>query len=181
MRLPTRNARLLLLLAPSLATALVPAVAPDAANNVAPVDGNDGRPHTGPWVATDGKVDDTLPPLEGRPEDPTVVDGKKIPDSHGGVMDDPHREVPKEGTRGTEGGVSEKEKARKEYEGATGEGVERKPEAPVEAAVDPHQEVNPAEVDSADDKTPATADGEAPGIGVGHSTRPRASTLIPLY
>jgi hypothetical protein len=31
-------------------------------------------------------------------------------ESNGGVMDDPHRAGPKEGTRGTEGGVSEKGK-----------------------------------------------------------------------
>lgn len=176
MRLPTRDARLLLLLAPSLATALAPAVAPDAAevasakplgarsdaaNIAAPVDGNDGRPQNGPWVKTDGKVDDKLPPLEGRPEDPTVVDGQKIPDSHDGVMDDPNRELPKEGTRGTEGGVSEKQKAVKAEEEVTGEGVERTPEAPKEAPVHPHKEEVAEAADTAEDGTAAKEDGES--------------------
>ncbi|SPO03781.1 related to transmembrane protein PFT27 [Cephalotrichum gorgonifer] len=152
MRLPTRDARLLLLLAPSLATALAAApiegatdvattanVLPrsDPASQVAPVDGNDGRPHSGPWVETDGKVDDKLAPLEGRPEDPTIVDGKKIPDSTDGVMNDPNREPPKEGTRGTEGGVSEKEKVRKEQGGEAAS--ERTPETPKEAPPHPHE------------------------------------------
>ena len=182
MRLPTRDTRLLLLLAPSLATALVPAVVADAADvtsvdtlesradaadKVAPVDGNDGRPHNGPWVETDGKVDDRLPPLDGRPDDPTVVDGQKIPDSHDGVMNDPNREVPKEGTRGTEGGVSEKEKERKEQE-ITGERVERTPETPKE--VPPghaHEEEGPAAVDAVvDDDTAPKVDGEASGLEV---------------
>lgn len=184
MRLSTRDTRLLLLLVPSLATALAPTVAADAAgvgsaealqpradaaNNVAPVDGNDGLPHNGPWVETDGKVDDRLPPLEGRPDDPTVVDGQKIPDSHDGVMDDPNREVPKEGTRGTEGGVSEKVKAVKEQEGAMGEGVERTPETPKEAPVHHHEEV-PADVDAVVGDAAAKEDGEASGLEVSDPT-----------
>lgn len=190
MRLSNRDARLLLLLVPSLATALAPTAAvdaagigsieslqprSDAANNVAPVDGNDGRPHNGPWVETDGKVDERLPPLEGRPEDPTVVDGQKIPESHDGVMDDPNREVPKEGTRGTEGGVSEKTKAIKEQEGILGEGVERTPETPKEAPVDHNDDpvVNAAKGDAA-----LKQDSDASGLEVGNPTRLQISTLV---
>lgn len=180
MRLSTRKARLLLLLAPSLATALAPGVGADgasvgsvervqprsdAAKNVAPVDGNDGRPHNGPWVETDGKADERLPPLEGRPDDPTVVDGQKIPDSHDGVMDDPNREVPKKGTRGTEGGVSERVRAVKAQEDVTGEGVERTPETPKEAPAQPHAEV-PADVDAVVDDAAAKDDSEASGLEV---------------
>lgn len=57
-------------------------------------------------------------------------DGSKIPDTNDGVMDDPHRQVPKQGTTGTEGGVSEKDKVRKEKEVKTGEKVEKTPDSP---------------------------------------------------
>lgn len=179
MRLPTRDARLLLLLAPSLATALAPAVAADAAgagtvvtlkprsdpaNDVAPVDGNDGRPHNGPWVETDGKVDERLPPLEGRPDDPHVVNGERIPDSHDGVMNDPNREAPKEGTRGTEGGVSEK--ARMAQGAEPIEGAEKMPEAPKEAPLNPHGEEVIEPVQAPDDDAASNEDGGASGLGV---------------
>ncbi|KAK1500861.1 hypothetical protein CTAM01_06313 [Colletotrichum tamarilloi] len=115
----------------------------------APVDGKDGMPHEGPFVdqtretkkesaETDGKKG--LPPLKGRPSDPTVVDGKKIPETNDGVMNDKTRQKPKEGTTGTEGGVSEKDKARKAAEGRTGEKADNKPEAPKEKPPLPHSE-----------------------------------------
>jgi hypothetical protein len=180
MRLPTRNARLLLLIAPAVATALSPdtaAVVADVANvnsnnprsdpasQVAPFDGNDGRPHNGPWIETDGVVDAELPPLEGRPDDPTVVDGKKIPESHDGVMNDPNRAPPKDGTRGTEGGVSEK--TRKAKEGEAGGGAERTPETPKEAPLHSHEEeVANSEADAEADAS-YNLDGKAAGIEVG--------------
>ncbi|KAI0020609.1 hypothetical protein F4780DRAFT_355110 [Xylariomycetidae sp. FL0641] len=114
----------------------------DVGTKNAPVDGKDGMPHEGPFVTTDkGRKmadivdsDDArdLPPLRNRPLDPTVVDGKRIPESNDGVMDDPHRQPPRVGTTGTEGGVSEKDKARKAKEGQTGERVENVPETPKE-------------------------------------------------
>ncbi|KAL0937955.1 upf0016 domain-containing protein [Colletotrichum truncatum] len=117
----------------------------------APVDGKDGMPHQGPWVDKDNdgdkkaKVADVdskkdLPPLKGRPSDPTVIDGKKIPEKNDGVMDDKTRQKPKEGTTGTEGGVSEKDKARKAAEGRTGGKVDTKPVAPKEQPPLPHSE-----------------------------------------
>ncbi|KAF6810236.1 upf0016 domain-containing protein [Colletotrichum sojae] len=115
----------------------------------APVDGKDGMPHQGPFVDKDRdaekKTADTdtkkgLPPLKGRPSDPTVVDGKKIPETNDGVMDDKTRQKPKEGTIGTEGGVSEKDKARKAEEGRTGGKVDKRPEAPKEQPPLPHSE-----------------------------------------
>jgi putative Ca2+/H+ antiporter (TMEM165/GDT1 family) len=128
----------------------------DVGTKVAPVDGKDGMPHEGPFVTLSDKgrkkgadvdADETsasdpkdLPPLRNRPVDPTIVDGKKIPDSNDGVMDDPHRKPPKQGTTGTEGGVSEKDKARKAKEGKTGEKVEMVPETPKEKPPMPHSE-----------------------------------------
>lgn len=110
----------------------------------APVDGKDGRPHEGPFVEvehlTSGSDLKKLPPLEGRPTDPTIVDGVKIPQTNDGVMNDPDRSQAKEGTTGTSGGVSEKDQVRKAKEGATGEKAENKPESPKEAPPLPHSE-----------------------------------------
>lgn len=165
MKLHTRHSPLLLLL-PSLAAGLAPPASADkgatpldsadatasaggkgryglSAKN-APVDGKDGKPHSGPFVETDGTATSSdnqeLPPLKGRPRDPTIVDGKKIPESNDGVMFDKNRQRPQEGTTGTEGGVSEKAKARKAKEGETGEKVLAQPESPKEQPPLPHSE-----------------------------------------
>lgn len=112
----------------------------------APVDGKDGKPHLGPFVETDATHANAesdskdLPQLKGRPDDPTVVDGKKIPETNDGVMFDKNRVHAQEGTTGTEGGVSEKDKARKAQEGRTGEKVVTQPEAPKEQPPLPHSE-----------------------------------------
>ncbi|KAI1079636.1 UPF0016-domain-containing protein [Whalleya microplaca] len=122
----------------------------DVGTKDAPVDGKDGMPHEGPFVSTDkgrkkGDANDvadtkSLPTLKDRPIDPTVIDGKKIPESNDGVMDDPNRQPPKKGTIGTEGGVTQKDKARKAKEGETGEKVENIPETPKEQPPLPHSE-----------------------------------------
>jgi hypothetical protein len=120
----------------------------------APVDGKDGKPHAGPFVDTSERkkqkpvpgeaselvAEEKLPPLKNAPADITVHDGKKIPEVNDGVMNDPARQLPKSGTTGTEGGVSEKDKATKAQEGQTGERVEKKPESPKEAPPLPHSE-----------------------------------------
>ncbi|KAJ4259655.1 GCR1-dependent translation factor 1 [Fusarium torreyae] len=92
-------------------------------------------------VAT--KVDtnpDSLPALKGRPDDPTIVDGEKIPESNDGVMFDTNRAHAQEGTTGTEGGVTERYKARILEEDAAGEETFRKPSSPKEAPPLPHSE-----------------------------------------
>ncbi|ELR10746.1 hypothetical protein VC83_00132 [Pseudogymnoascus destructans] len=118
----------------------------------APVDGKDGKPHAGPFVDSDRKkpeptgTSDELvdskkqTPLKGAPEDITMVDGQKIPDVNDGVMNDPGRQLPKDGTTGTEGGVSQKDKDRKAQEGQTGERLEKKPDPPKEAPPLPQSE-----------------------------------------
>ncbi|KAL5353447.1 GCR1-dependent translation factor 1 [Pseudogymnoascus australis] len=118
----------------------------------APVDGKDGKPHAGPFVDSDrkkpeatGTSDELIDskkqtPLKGAPEDITMVDGQKIPDVNDGVMNDPERQLPKDGTTGTEGGVSQKDKDRKAQEGQTGERLEKKPDPPKEAPPLPHSE-----------------------------------------
>ncbi|OJJ34130.1 hypothetical protein ASPWEDRAFT_42047 [Aspergillus wentii DTO 134E9] len=111
----------------------------------APVDGKDGKPHAGPWVETsaerDRKKTNTINTVEGKElkSDKSAssgrlgADGKPIPNSNDGVMDDPYRSGPKEGTRGTEGGVSEKIKG----EQSPGEKL---PGSPKEAPPLPHSE-----------------------------------------
>ncbi|KAK1763583.1 putative transmembrane protein pft27 protein [Phialemonium atrogriseum] len=113
----------------------------------APVDGKDGRPHEGPFVEIEnlrkndgGDPNRDLPVIKDRPTDPTMIDGKRIPDSNDGVMDDKNRPEPKIGTTGTSGGVSEKDKARKEREGKSGGRMENRPDPPKEAPPLPHSE-----------------------------------------
>ncbi|KAH8908244.1 UPF0016-domain-containing protein [Coniochaeta sp. PMI_546] len=119
----------------------------DVGTKDAPVDGKDGRPHEGPFVEIEnlrkgetGESKKDRPPLKDRPNDPTMVDGQKIPESNDGVMFDKDRPKPKEGTTGTAGGVSEKDKTRKAQEGKTGEKTENKPDPPKEAPPLPHSE-----------------------------------------
>ncbi|KAG7291577.1 hypothetical protein NEMBOFW57_001596 [Staphylotrichum longicolle] len=176
MRLRNRKSPLLLLLLPSLAIAAAladkqsdtEAIAnSDSASSTrrygtkdAPVDGTDGKPHAGPFVELDktaGSAKD-LPALKDRPSDPLVVDGKRIPDSHDGVMDDKNRQGPK-GPTGTEGGVSEKEKDKKMREKQTGEKVENKPPTPKEKPPLPHSDQERIQADSeakSGDKAAAT-------------------------
>ncbi|KAG6303307.1 hypothetical protein E4U09_000399 [Claviceps aff. purpurea] len=111
----------------------------------APIDGKDGKPHIGPFVETDGKAVDKqgqkLPKLKGRPDDPTLVDGQKIPKTNDGVMFDKNRDRPEAGiSTGTGGGVTEKDKVRKEKEGKTGQKTITKPKSPKEQPPLPHSE-----------------------------------------
>ena len=105
----------------------------------APVDGQDGRPHAGPWVETNadrdrkklGKEDvsgdnEVYPSVLGR----LGSDGMPLPHTNDGVMNDPDRSGPKEGTRGTEGGVSEKQKENQLSGGKVPDGPKEAPPLP---------------------------------------------------
>jgi hypothetical protein len=180
MKLRNRNSTLLLLLLPSLALATATAdkqldrdsvAVTDGASAArrygtkdAPVDGNDGKPHAGPFVDLGSNSESArdLPALKDRPDDPLIVDGKRIPESHDGVMDDKNRPGPRKGTTGTEGGVSEKEKDRKMREKQTGEKVENTPPTPKEAPPLPdsdQERIQAADDAKSDDKTSADASG----------------------
>ncbi|KAM5452415.1 GCR1-dependent translation factor 1 [Microsporum audouinii] len=109
-----------------------------------PFDGKDGKPHAGPFVETSAERDRKKSQNGSKmkdEEDDTfsentehiAPDGTKIPHSNDGVMDDKNRSGPKEGTTGTEGGVSEKSKG-KDTSG------DRKPDPPKEAPPLPHSE-----------------------------------------
>lgn len=126
----------------------------------APVDGKDGRPHLGPFVETgaerdrkkakenSGDADIKKPVPEGVP----TSDGPKIPETNDGVMDDPHRAGPKEGTRGTEGGISEKNKDRKATQ-SDGAKTEKKPDPPKEVPPLPHSGQESLDPNAAQDES----------------------------
>ena len=121
-------------------------------SNTKPIDGKDGRPHEGPFVETAAQRDrkkakesgdDEELPTTGKkpgPKDAGDTDGRSgpLPESNDGVMDDPARQGPKEGTTGTEGGISEKSRQRQGSLG--GEAPEKIPEEPKEVPPLPHSE-----------------------------------------
>lgn len=109
----------------------------------APIDGNDGMPHQGPFVDSRrnrGNDDVQIDVLGESPDDIVLLDGKPFLEPHDGVMDDPDRPRPKEGTTGTEGGVSEKAKERKAREDQTGGKADNIPEGPKEVPPLPQNE-----------------------------------------
>ncbi|KAK0265677.1 hypothetical protein B0A54_02272 [Friedmanniomyces endolithicus] len=118
----------------------------------APVDGLDGKPHAGPFVDRTPEESQTLKgsatatatakavptSLEKFAQAASSEDGWKladIPEKNDGVMNDENRAAPKKGTTGTEGGISEKEKARKAKAP-----TEKTPQEPKEAPPLPHSE-----------------------------------------
>jgi hypothetical protein len=135
-----------------VSAALNPSLAPTTSSKGtkhAPIDGKDGMPHQGPYIGDDpvptGKkpavVEDLGPPgpkktVAGPSKaNPTtaVLDGDKS------VMQDPDRKLAT-GNKGTEGGVSAKDKERLAHEDKTGEKLEKVPESPKEAPPLPHSE-----------------------------------------
>ena len=141
---------------PSLSTSLLVKPTSAVGTKDAPVDGKDGRPHEGPFVETAAQRDRKKAKESGEEVSPSgkkpapkeaskgasYTDGWNLPmpESNDGVMDDPHRLGPKEGTRGTEGGISEKNKDRKAQEGQPDVKPEKKPDSPKEAPPLPHSE-----------------------------------------
>lgn len=126
----------------------------------APVDGQDGKPKVGPFVdttpdevrtkngdaatTTSKSVPTSLKNMEDKMGD--------IPEKNDGVMNDENRPVPKKGTTGTEGGISEKEKLRKGQDGQ----VENKPQEPKEAPPIPQSEEKHLDDDNDDDDKKAS-------------------------
>ncbi|KAF2457800.1 hypothetical protein BDY21DRAFT_385515 [Lineolata rhizophorae] len=137
----------------------------DLGTKDAPVDGLDGKPHKGPWVESAetrakkkpaAAVEDILAapapsssPLGGGPQADASSDGGWQLMEPDGVMDDLSHPAPKEGTTGTEGGISEKDRARKAHEEQTGSKLETAPDPPKEAPPLPHVDQEQA-VDDAD-------------------------------
>lgn len=114
---------------------------PDKGTKDAPVDGLDGKPHAGPFVYDskdkkkyDSKVEDLSSSSSKFSDeiDKARDEGWEIPERVDSVMTDRQGEVKGRGGKdGTEGGVSEKSKMRKEME-EDGYKEEKKPEGPKE-------------------------------------------------
>lgn len=145
--------------AAAVATAILPDAAtlsaspkPDPGTKDAPVDGKDGKPKLGPFVdSSASKKQPNVEELKPGKKTPLKTPSDKAYDAAGAtpeereqhkllmeaqesVMDDPNREAPKVGTTGTEGGVSEKDRLRKEQESSkAGPADVKRPETPKEA------------------------------------------------
>ena len=109
----------------------------DVGTKDAPVDGKDGKPHAGPFVGSEkeaktksGSSESTLGLGKEDKSELAAAGASQFPQVEDGVMNDPSRELPKQGTTGTEGGVSEKDKVRKAQEGQTGGRLENVPDSP---------------------------------------------------
>ena len=146
----------------------------------APVDGLDGKPHRGPYV--DDKPPgpkkqpagvEELRPGATRISSPTIQKTKEELAALGvdgdGVMDDPNRPSP-QGNTGIEGGVSAKEKDRKEKEDKTGEKTEKVPESPKELPPLPHGQETPKDKEGKDSQTKALGAQGLEVIRHSHST-----------
>jgi hypothetical protein len=125
------------------ATAILP-TRPDVGTKDAPVDGLDGKPHAGPFVESGKKkppatVEDIGTGSGSLSDDLGAIGQKKkfddgwvVPEREDSVMDDRVGEKPNKGPKGTEGGVSEKDRLKLQAgEGKSGE--LKKPEKPKEA------------------------------------------------
>ena len=170
---------------PTLASSLLikPTSPPVVGTKDAPVDGKDGRPHAGPFVETAAERDRKKAKESG--EEVIAPSGKKplpkdklkgdshssgwdipdmpnMPESNDGVMDDPSRRGPKEGTRGTEGGISEKTRDKKLQEGQDAEKVPEKPKGvpPLPHSEPEHMRTNEGIEASKSDKEDGKADDE---------------------
>lgn len=158
----------------------------DIGTKDAPVDGLDGKPHAGPFVdsgasrkkpntvedivtgdRSGAKQKDISFQYEGATEKEREAHKLMLMEAQGTVMDDPNREVPKEGTTGTEGGVSERDRLKKAQElGETAEYT--KPETPKEVPPLPESEQSriSKEKTAQKDKEDEVADHGAPGFEV---------------
>ncbi|KAF2019755.1 UPF0016-domain-containing protein [Aaosphaeria arxii CBS 175.79] len=116
----------------------------------APVDGFDGKPHEGPYVEDKPTTPKNTPAaieelrlgatrINTPTKELTKEEWATLGEEDDGVMNDPDRKSPT-GNTGTEGGVSAKEKDRKEQEDRTGSKVEKIPESPKEAPALPHSD-----------------------------------------
>ncbi|KAI1322651.1 UPF0016-domain-containing protein [Xylariaceae sp. FL0255] len=123
----------------------------DVGTKLAPVDGVDGVPHEGPFVTLSDKTSKKGRSSLAADEDASYTKSRSktrpADDSNDGVMDDPNRKLPKQGTTGTEGGISEKTAARLAKEGRTGEKAENVPETPKEKPPSPHPEIDASHSD----------------------------------
>jgi hypothetical protein len=120
---------------PDLAAA--PDARPEVGTKDAPVDGLDGKPHAGPFVDSTKKKNpqqvEDIPSNSGaiskENKEKVLGDTFATPEDDGVMSDVSDRRQPT-GPTGTEGGVTQKDREKKEKGGA---GQEKRPEAPKEA------------------------------------------------
>ncbi|KAH7045799.1 UPF0016-domain-containing protein [Macrophomina phaseolina] len=126
----------------------------DIGTKDAPVDGLDGKPHAGPFVLENTPMEKPSKASDSAHEslsDTVIADQKKIASEKDiGVMDDPDRTVPKKGTTGTEGGVTQRTKEHKALEKEKGEKLGKIPMSPDEERPLSSDEQERMGVDSAD-------------------------------
>lgn len=124
---------------------LGPTAKPAVGTKDAPVDGLDGKPHAGPFVDTSPSEKKGAAVVEDAEKAlPTSLEKLKkegyasddgwalIPEKNDGVMNDPNRAAPKEGTTGTEGGVSQRTRKDKSLDSQLAD-LEKTVESPKEA------------------------------------------------
>jgi hypothetical protein len=125
---------------------LAPTTGPKGTKD-APFDGQDGMPHAGPYINDEPSPTKKKPALVEElgpketiigPSKPTSSDDKVL-DGDKSVMQDPDRKLAT-GNKGTEGGVSAKDKERLAHEDKTGAKLEKVPEPPKEAPALPHSD-----------------------------------------
>lgn len=145
----------------------------------APFDGQDGMPHEGPYINDDPSPTKKAPALveelgaKKSAVGPPKASSSEVLDGDKSVMQDPDRKLAT-GNKGTEGGVSAKDKERLAHEGKTGEKLEKKPESPKEAPPLPHSDQKQIHGDEADSETSTRALG-AVGLEVRHMPLSAAS------
>jgi hypothetical protein len=134
---------------PDVSASPNPSLAPTTnakGTNDAPFDGQDGMPHAGPYINDDPSPTKKAPAIVEElgpkktivgPTKPTP--SKEVLDGDKSVMQDPDRKLAT-GNKGTEGGVSAKDKERLAHEEKTGEKLEKVPESPKEAPPLPHDQ-----------------------------------------
>ncbi|KAH8732550.1 hypothetical protein GQ44DRAFT_602204 [Phaeosphaeriaceae sp. PMI808] len=112
----------------------------------APFDGQDGMPHEGPYIKDEPQptkkkpaIVEELGPKKTKASLPKPAPKDDILDGDKSVMQDPDRKLAT-GNKGTEGGVSAKDKERLAHQDKTGQKLEKVPEPPKEAPPLPHSE-----------------------------------------
>jgi hypothetical protein len=127
---------------PDVSASPTPSLAPTTnakGTKDAPFDGQDGMPHLGPYINDDPSPTKKKPAIVEELGPKKTVAGpakpsptKEVLDGDKSVMQDPDRKLAT-GNKGTEGGVSAKDKERLAHEDKTGEKLEKVPESPKEA------------------------------------------------
>ena len=111
---------------------------PDIGTKDAPVDGRDGKPHAGPFIDSTSTSSSTQEKKKTSSTDKDNAESSGLAED--GVMNDPNRVPAKDGTKGTEGGVSEKTRNKEAHETETGKKKAQTPSPPKDPEKVAHKE-----------------------------------------